>query len=796
MSIKGIYRSKSTRLVLWGMALLACLLLTACGSTPALSPPPQAENGILDARAWNFEQEGALILAGEWEFYWQQLLSPAAWEQEPPHPTGLITLPAPWNAYRVDGAPLAGDGYATYRLTILLDAATAPPLAFKVPEFETAYVLYVNGEAIAANGIVGTTPATMRPQWLPQVAYFSAARDEVQVVLHISNFHHRKGGAGQQILLGAAQHIRDTRERNLYFQSWLFGSLFIMGLYHAVLFAFRRKDPSPLYFGVCCLLMAIRILVTGEYYLSQTLPAPNWELVVKLNYLSFGFTPPVFVTYTHFLFPEVPGWLRRWGRLAAVAFGVVVIVTPARVFTHLLPPYQVLILLVAICVCYALLLAVKHKRPGIGIFLAGFGILLVAMLNDILNSNNVIQTGYFGPFGTWTFVFVQTVFLAQRFSHAFSQVELLSQELEQRVTARTQRLAMVGALGEQLNALLDPDEVLTAVINHTKLRFDYYHVQVFLLDETQACLELARGYGLVGEAMKQQGFCLAVQAPQSLIARSARERRVIIAPDARQEPTWLYHVLLPDTLSEIAAPMMLNDELIGVLDVQQDRIAGLDEGDALLVRSLANQAAVALTNARLFAQAQQRAVELAQAKAWAEERGQAAVEAQRAAEEANRAKSIFLANMSHELRTPLNAVLGFTQLMANDTNLTAVQRENLGVMERSGAHLLALINDVLKITNLEVWRGELPLSGSSLLPSGQPASVKAAYRSVLLEDEVALSALWRAELQEAATQGDMEWMTALAEQIQTAAPHIAQQVRAWIDAFAYTQILEWLKTNN
>ncbi len=78
-----------------------------------------------------------------------------------------------------------------------------------------------------------------------------------------------------------------------------------------------------------------------------------------------------------------------------------------------------------------------------------------------------------------------------------------------------------------------------------------------------------------------------------------------------------------------------------------------------------------------------------------------------AAEAANRAKSIFLANMSHEFRTPLNAILGFTQLMNRDTSLAAEQQENLGIIGRSGEHLLGLINDVLELSKIEAGRATL-----------------------------------------------------------------------------------------
>jgi GAF domain-containing protein/HAMP domain-containing protein len=195
--------------------------------------------------------------------------------------------------------------------------------------------------------------------------------------------------------------------------------------------------------------------------------------------------------------------------------------------------------------------------------------------------------------------------LAQAFNSMTIQLRGLIGTLEERIRERTQRLEIVATLSERLSAILDFDQLLTEMVDQVKESFDYYHAHVYILDDNRQNLVMTAGAGRAGAEMKARGHHIPLDAPTSLVARTARSGEIVRVDNVREAEDWLYNPLLPDTYAEMAVPIMLEGQVVGVLDVQEDEIAGLDEGDASLLRSLANQVAVAIRNAHLFAEVEE-----------------------------------------------------------------------------------------------------------------------------------------------------------------------------------------------
>jgi PAS domain S-box-containing protein len=405
------------------------IFFSACLNDSPRKIAPRAVKGVLDLTDWNFKKDGPVNLNGEWEFYWQQYLMPKDFARRTPNrKTEFIKVPGYWKGLELEGRKLPGYGYVTYRLNILLDKPKGA-FALRTVEISNAYVIYVNGQKVASLGQAGIDRETTLPQQYPQIIDFEPHSNQLELIIQVSNFHHRRGGIWEVIQLGREKDLRKTEEKRLGFDLFLFGSIFLMALYHLGLFIVRKKDRSPLYFSIFCFLIALRLLTTGGRYLILLFPDISWELMLKLEYLSFYLAVPAFLMFMQSIFQKFSERFLRLAEVLAAAFSCVVVFTPVRFFSHTLNVYEIITLITVIYGLYVIFASLPQKRIEAFVFLLGFAILCLTTINDMLHVEGIIHTGFFAQFGFFFFILSHAMLLSYRFSTALKTVETQRKEL-------------------------------------------------------------------------------------------------------------------------------------------------------------------------------------------------------------------------------------------------------------------------------------------------------------------------------------------------------------------------------
>jgi signal transduction histidine kinase len=293
--------------------------------------------------------------------------------------------------------------------------------------------------------------------------------------------------------------------------------------------------------------------------------------------------------------------------------------------------------------------------------------------------------------------------LADQFNDMAGRLEESYADLEMKVDQRTTELAQsvnelraLGEVSQAVNSTLDLQTVLTTIVSKAAPLAGTEAGAIYVFNEVSEEFQLRATYGMDDSliaAIRDHH----IHIGETAVGEAAERREPVQIADVRNEPA--SEVLAPIVRAGFRAllilPLLGADRVVGALVVRRKQPGEFPKATVDLLQTFAAQSVLAIQNARLFSEIEEKGRQLAVA---------------------SQHKSQFLANMSHELRTPLNAILGYTELILDSIYGEAPEKMR-GVLKRvesNGRHLLGLINDVLDLSKIEAGQLVLSLTDYSL----------------------------------------------------------------------------------
>lgn len=380
-------------------ALLILVLLLACHGREQ----KKAESGFADISG----AVKAVQIAGTWTFFPNRFLSERPLSAGE---TGLqVSVPGSWNRYSTSHSE--GTGYGSYRV---LARVTDGALSVSMMEQGTAVRVYANGREICRAGAATTDPQSFRADTLPLLCEIGIVPEgRLELVLEVSNFKYRKGGLWNAPVIGKSDAVHAEFQTRRDMELMLAALLFVMAAYHLMLHVYHRADTVPLWFGLFSLAVFIRTISTNFRILAEFLPGLPFDVYSRLEFLSWFWIPVLGLQYTARLFAgRVPAFAVKAAFVLACAQSLGLFF-PARFYSHLVIPSQVVSVLVFILCIAAPWTALRAGVPGARAFLLSALLALAAVGNDLLHTNEIIRTAHVGPYGLFFVILAQSLILSR-----------------------------------------------------------------------------------------------------------------------------------------------------------------------------------------------------------------------------------------------------------------------------------------------------------------------------------------------------------------------------------------------
>jgi two-component system sensor histidine kinase ChiS len=456
------------------------------------SNSPRAFAGEIFIEESNFEKSFKVKLDGEWDFYWNTFLSENP-DEKIPAPHSFAPVPGLWTDLSISEKKLPSYGFATYRLKVNL---SNPPstLGLKIVDASSSYRVFWNQKLVASAGIPAKSKESYSPSYQASLVEIKNIEKENELFLEIANFDHHKAGPWESLELGIWEKIQWESEKEILLQMFIFGGLFLIGLYHLSLFLHLKEDYTGLLFGLFCLFTSLLMLLIENKIILIFFPSLGWQFFLRLIYLSTYFAGLFYSQFVKNIYPsQVNEHFINIFTFIIILFIFSVFIFPVYYFTYTLFPFAILfILTLAYFSKIYVASLIKGREPGL-IGVVSYIILFFCIVNDLLHVNLIINTFYSLKFGLILFIFTHSYILSKRYSRFYRHVQkllslvrrnnkklsLIKRNLEKTVIDRTSELhkvkSRVESIGKMTSEIVhDLKNLISSILGFAELANDDY----------------------------------------------------------------------------------------------------------------------------------------------------------------------------------------------------------------------------------------------------------------------------------------------------------------------------------
>ena len=438
-----------------------------------LTAQSKIQNGTLNLKSSEFSENDLVALKGEWTFYWKKFLSPEDLKDKELLKKGTsFKVPGNWTD-KLNGS-LPKFGYGTFLLNIQ-GATKGTDLSLILKDISSSFQAFIiQGNEIKLLGQKGKAATTKKdsiPEYGEFINQFKVKSPSFKILIHLANFHHKKGGLNNTPTLGLKKTIQGKKKIENYQFSFFLFLFLIISVNHFIIFFQRKEDKESLWFGLFCFLLMIRTLSLESHYETIFFSNPStlaFNVNYKIRYLTFILSAPIFMNFLKYLFTDhIHDLVLKWLWRITLLGSAIILLAPVYIFTEIQNFYQNILLLAVLYLLTQITRATIQKIPFARICLFGITLLGIGVIWDIVVARNDLS-----HFTTSIFIFIQSYIISKKFSLTFRMAEKLNVELEEKVKERTKEIStLLNNLESSVFSVKKDLKVMTPFSQYSQILF-------------------------------------------------------------------------------------------------------------------------------------------------------------------------------------------------------------------------------------------------------------------------------------------------------------------------------------